>query len=470
MTIVEASYLAFACASGVLFLILPVRAAILTVFMGGWLLLPVGIYPQDAAEARFPWWITGVAVPSDMLLTKGWVPAVTALFWAVATGWRQLQDWRPSVLDLPMALWCLWPLFHLLQPDAGADPAPWLAATYLMGTWGATWLLGRIWFATAAGTLHLVRGLAIAGLLCLPFALLESGLPPNLYGLLFEPHPFRADGVGRPMGFRPIGFFEHGNQYAIWVAACAIAAVWVVGADAASRRSWLFPLAAGASVVLTLASQSRGAVLLLALFLIVLVFWQSRLVRRLGVGLMLVTVVLLAVHLSGLLPLQDFVRRTDIGRQVLSGLREAGLGSFTWRFGQDVRSLQMILETPLIGAGRWDWSHPVGTRPWGLWLLAAGQFGLVAVGLALTGLILPAMIAFRAHAGHAIWKSSAAVVPLGLIALMTVADAWFNSWVFFPGVMAAGALVAARSSAHPAASRHRPARGTPEDDLDQASE
>src|SRR5690349_11420347 len=65
-------YLIFFILSPLLFFSFPPRAAILLVFLGGWLLLPVGNYPVASLPGTIPWWIVGLAVPSDMLITKAW--------------------------------------------------------------------------------------------------------------------------------------------------------------------------------------------------------------------------------------------------------------------------------------------------------------------------------------------------------------------------------------------------------------
>src|SRR5471030_986044 len=71
-------------------------------------------------------------------------------------------------------------------------------------------------------------GAIVVGLVMIaPIALLEGVMGPRVYGWIYELHPFRADGVARYVGFRPLGFFENGNQYGIWVAATALAAIWL---------------------------------------------------------------------------------------------------------------------------------------------------------------------------------------------------------------------------------------------------
>ena len=72
-------YLAFAFAALAVFRWRPPAEAALAVFLGGWVLLPVGHFPLGSADVEFPYWITGLAVPSDMLLTKAWVAPAAAV-------------------------------------------------------------------------------------------------------------------------------------------------------------------------------------------------------------------------------------------------------------------------------------------------------------------------------------------------------------------------------------------------------
>src|SRR3546814_14416037 len=81
--------------------------------------------------------------------------------------------------------------------------------------------------------------------------------------LFLAPHPFAYDGTDRYVGYRPQALFEHGNQYGIWCAGAALAAYWRlrVAISGKPRAGW--SAAAIILLVMTLASQSAGALLLL---------------------------------------------------------------------------------------------------------------------------------------------------------------------------------------------------------------
>ena len=185
---VVTAYIIFVPIAALCFARLPTRTAILMVLIGGWWLLPVGRYGPLPADTSFPWWITGIALPSDMLLTKAWVPPLVALVGAALTDWERLRRWRPRAIDLPMLGWCLWPLVDGVWVSAA--PPSWVATLYVLGSWGLPWLIGRVWLAGPENMLALTRALALSGLANLPVAVIEGMRPPMLYELVYGRHPF----------------------------------------------------------------------------------------------------------------------------------------------------------------------------------------------------------------------------------------------------------------------------------------
>jgi len=436
---VDIAYLAFVLAAAAAFRWRPPAEAALLVFLGGWLVLPVGHFPPGSAAAEFPYWITGLAVPSDMLLTKAWVAPAAAVLGLLAFDRTTLKRLRPVWMDAPVLLWCAWPLLQsALVADARPNGA--LASLYLAGSWGLPWLLGRACFASAGGRLLLVKGLALAGLACLPLALFEGMFGGQLYGLVYEPHPFRADGVLRYIGFRPLGFFENGNQFGLWVSLCALAAVWLAVVTPAGRGAQRWRVVAAVDVLIALAAQSVGGLLLLiggAAFLLACRWLRPRWMLAAAAGLLVLGG---AVYVSGVVPITKLGKETALGRHVIDAFRSVGRGSFTWRIGQDQKLLPDAMAHPVVGTGVWDWWRAKEIRPWGLTLLVLGQFGLVGLAASLGTLLAPAFsAAWRAPPGSA-WQLDALPLLLAALAGLTVLDALMNSFMFFPAILAAGAL------------------------------
>ena len=420
----------------------PAAAAIGT-FLAGWTLLPVGVYPAGAELVAFPYWITGAAVPSDMLVTKAWVAPAVALAVALLVARRAFASLRATPFDAAMLLWCAWPIVAALlatEPRPGGA----IASAYLIGTWGATWLLGRLVLGSDGGRRLLVEALPWAGLACLPFALVEGLAGPDLYGRVFDtPHPFRLDGAERYLGSRPIGFFEHGNQYGIWIAVCALAATWLAIGERTPRRV----VVAGVLVATAILAQSIGALLLLVGALVALA--SARWVRPRAVAAAAVVALVLGgtAYASGAVPWLRIGKETTAGRAVVEALRHAGRGSLPWRVAQDQRALGIALATPVAGSARWDWWRPLDTRPWGLGIQVLGQFGAVGLAALLVAWLGPAVrAAWRVPSRADAWNPGAPALALAAIACVGLADAALNAFVAWPSVLAAAAL-AARSDA-----------------------
>ena len=432
---VTIAYLAFVPMAALCFALARVRVAILLVLIGGWLLLPVGHYPPVAPGVTFPWWINGIALPTDMLLTKAWIPPLAALAGAAARDWPSLRDWRPAAIDLPMIGWCLWPLVDGL--GGTADPAPWLAAGYVTGAWGVPWLIGRVWFAGADGGLALLRALTLSGLANLPVAIIEAARPPFLYAMVYGRHPFSVDGIERYIGYRPVGFLEDGNLYGLWTALAAFAALALVR----NRHSGAWIGLAVVNVTVALASQSIGAILLLALGLSLLTLWRLPIFLPAMAAAAALLLLGTALHFAGVLPLQAMAH-TPAGEKLLSALRSIGRGSLLWRVSQDTKTLASVAAHPIAGTAQWDWWRPYGTRPWGQPLLLLGQYGLVGLLLAwgaLLGACVAALAQLRQWRGR---RDDDATLPLVIIVLLALADATLNAFFFAPAILTAGAIAA----------------------------
>lgn len=436
MTALEASYAIFAGMAVLCFAALDTRKAALTVWLGGWLLLPVAHYPEPPPASGFPIWIIGGALPSDLLIQKSWIAPCIGLALTTITGWGFVRALRPSLIDLPIACWCFWPIAQSLH-GGFADPEPLKSALFLAGSWGAPWLLGRILFSDTDGRILLLKGFAISALALVPLALFEQAWGPALYEMAYQRHPFRTDGSVRYFGFRPILLFEHGNQFGIYLSLAALAAGWLAATTRLKR--WI-----GTAVCLLLASlavQSVGAiVLLLAGVVALFINWQGRRLRLMMLAGSAATALLAGLYLSGIVPLDHIARQTPVGRQALNMIRATGRGSIAWRISQDQKALRLVAQKPFTGSARWDWWRPAHTRPWGLMMLIIGQFGLVGLFLALSSPFIAGLRALLSGSATPRFVNSNASVALGLVVLLAMIDALLNAFILLPLLVFAGAI------------------------------
>lgn len=435
---VDIVFLLFVAAALVVFWRLPAPHAAWVVFLGGWVLLPVGHHPAGSSEAGFPYWITGLVVPSDMLVTKAWVAPVAALLGALGFDRATLARWRPTWADLPMVLWCAWPAVQSLV-IADTRPPGALASLYLAGAWGAPWLLGRLYAASPDGQRIFVKALVWSAVACLPIALVEGVFGSVLYPLVDQPHPFRNDGIARYVGSRPIGLFEHGNQYGLWVCLGALAALWLWKALPNGREGRVHCVLAVVATALALAAQSVGGILLLGLGAAGLSF--ARVIRLRRVVLVAVSTLVLggAVYVSGAVPIAK-LGASGPGHRVIDAFRSVGRGSFLWRISQDQKLLPTAMARPVVGSGAWDWWQPLGIRPWGLSILLLGQYGLIGVALAYAAWLWPALrVAWQVPLATG-WQAHGAPLLLAALVVLSLIDALMNTFVYFPALAAAGAI------------------------------
>lgn len=394
------------------------RQVVIGAFLLGWMVLPVAAFPAVSDELA----MLGTALPAATLVTKAALSPILLLaisLFACRADWRQ---WRPHWLDGVVASFCVVPLLHGRTLDA----------LYLGAAWLAVWLLGRILIVGKDGRRDALALVAVAGLALLPIALLEGVSAAWLYGVVYGPHPFQTTGVERYVGYRPVGFFEDGNQYGIWTAMAALAGIEL----ARTNRPWRW--IAVILVAIAVASQSAGAIALLAVGAFVLLV-RPTLPRWLIPASGALLLVGGATYVSGVVPLEHIARDTRPGQMVLGAFRAIGRNSFTWRISQDQRALPLIARHPAIGYGSWDWWKPLGRRPWGLPMLVIGQYGLLGLGLLLVAMLGGAL----ATLGRGVRDERYA---LAVIVLLAAIDAFLNSTIYFPAILFAAALAGMAST------------------------
>lgn len=405
----------------------PVRRVALAAFFAGWLLLPVAIYPAyTISDGSFTKEVIGAALPSNLGLTKALLIPLTIV---IGLSIRQPSLWqqrRIDIFDIAIATFCVWPLSQLFADNISVSQSLQQTA-YLLGSWGGTWMVGRLVFhGEDAGTM-LLHAIGWSGVALLPFSLLEGIAGPIVYPIFYGDHPFLLDGHSRDIGFRPMGLFEHGNQFGIWLAMAALAWIQIMREPHARHRiyKWI-----GAVVVAgAVASQSYGAIFLLIVGGIAILL-PRKLFRQIFVAAIGGAFLMGAVYISGAIPVRQ-IEQSVVGSQTVHELLQKTMrGSLRWRIRKDLESLDLIHQAPVQGYGTWDWWRPLNAHPWGLPLLLAGQFGWIALFLAL--------FAVLGRAAHAIFFSRQLILPI--IVFAAAVDAALNSYIYFPALVIAGAL------------------------------
>ena len=416
----------------------PVRIAILANFLGGWAILPGANYRQ--APDAFPYWILGVCLPANYFLTKATATGLAALVGVLFFHSAELKKFRLGICDLPMAVWCSVPLLSAATHWKTLHEAL-LGAAYQTISWGVPWFLGRIYFSDETSLLLAARACVIAGICYVPICLFEICDGPQLYVFLYGYQPYRWVGAARYTGFRPIGVLEDGNQLGIWMAAATLLAVFLSLHRLTDRilglpMGWV---AAGLAAV-TLFCQSAGSILLLLLLMPLALLKRRSFLRACIAALVLSVLSFALFRMTNFVSLRTLVQRNEMAHSLSTALTSIGRQSLAWRFARDESHITVALQNPLLGSGKWNWWQNGDPRPWSLWLLVFGMYGLVGLIAFGTILFLPVIRAVWTPAGGNAPNEPNPRLAMAALILMVAIDNLLNGAMILPYLLIMGGL------------------------------
>ena len=353
--------------------------------MLGWLFLP-----EFDSRHRFLLFYSKVTfLPTVVLL----VSLVLAF-----DGWRRL---RVRFLDVPVVAVCVGAFFTSLSNGLGTYEAFAFMADQAM-TWGAPYLLGRLYLGDPGSLRHFARAVVTGALVYVPLCLVEVRFSPQLHSAVYGFRTFGFDQAIRFGGYRPSVFVVHGLALGMFMAAATLLAFWT-WRNTPRERFLGLPVGMALAVlsVNLLLTKSTGAIILCAAGVLTL---EST--RRLRTGaLVLALAILPTVYCSSRIAGWD----ADEVAKLSDRIGEDRGASVRFRFANETRLVAKALQRPFLGWGRFGRSflydeegRSLGAITDSLWIIEMGMAGLV--GLAGTGLLL-------------------ALAPLGLVALFP-ARAW----------------------------------------------
>ena len=439
-----------------------VRIAILINFVAGWAVLPSAAFAPT--DAPFPYWILGTCLPSDHFFTKASVTGITCLIGVLVFDRESFSRFKLSFWDLPMLAWCVVPLFSALANIQGFSVAV-RSELYQIFAWGVPYFFGRVYFADTVSLRMAAKAFVIAGMAYVPICLIEIFTGPQIYAHLYGYQPYRSIGAERYVGFRPIGLMEDGNQLGIWMATSALIAIWLwrrrlVTAIFRVPIAWI----SGILFVTTLLCQSVGSIVLLFCLLPFLFIRQSYLPRAVAALFLLAILAFMGLRVANIISLRSLVEHNAAAYSVAQFFKGIQRQSFGWRLSQDEKYIDTALAEPLLGTGAWDWWKSTGSRPWGLWLLALGMYGLAGL-LALECLqLLPvARILGSPLAGSKLARGDTQAFDLrsalAAAILMSAIDNLLNGSMILPLLLVIGGL-STQTVAAAAAAPKTPYRAT----------
>lgn len=357
-----------------LFALLPLRRAILTAMVGGWLFLPTIK-------------LAVVGIPDyDKIVATNCAVALGCLIWAS----RDLLALRPKWIDLPILLWCLAPSLSSLSNGLGTYDAGSVGFRQVL-VWLVPYCIGRAFFRDAAALRQMAVAFVIGGLVYIPFCLLEMRLSPQLNYWVYGFHQNQFWRNMRLDGFRPVVFMNNGLMVGMWMATSTVISFWLWLTGEKKLLGVPYPAIFGALLVVTILCKAVYAIMLMLLALMLL------LIARYGKTLVPAALLLLAVPgymtVRGLdlVSTETIVERAE---QVFGADRAQSLGA---RLKQEDVMIRHAMERPVFGWGGYRRSWPIDefTGEYqirgldGLWTIIVGKNGLFGVGLVFAVLLVP---------------------------------------------------------------------------------
>jgi hypothetical protein len=400
--------------------------------------LPGAAYTQTTAA--FPYWILGVCLPTNYLLTKATVTGLSGLVGVLLFDPKALKRFRPGLCDLPMAVWGCVPLLaaatHWSTLREGL-----CGALYQSIAWGVPWIFGRVYFSDDESLLLAARAFVIGAICYVPICLVEICVGPQLYAFVYGYQPYRWVGAGRYIGFRPIGMMEDGNQLGIWMAAATLIAVFLLVRQSKDRilgvpLGWV---AVGLTCT-TLLCQSVGSILLLLLLVPFTIVRSRSILRRAVAVIVLAAAFFVLIRMSGLLPLRELALRNGLLHSIVEVMERLGRQSLAWRLSRDESFIRIALHTPLLGSGQWNWWQNGDNRPWSLWLLVFGMYGVVGLIAFESIMLLPVIRAVWSFAPSDTSGELNLRLALAALILMVAIDCLLNGAMILPYLLVMGSL------------------------------
>ncbi len=192
-----------------LFAFMPARRALVAGFVIGWLFLP-----QLALPLPFVKW------------DKHTATSVGAVLGVLIFDTPRLFAFRPTLVDLAMAVWCFVPyssaVSNGLSPYDGAASS----ATQFV-VWGIPYILGRVYFGDFLGMRGLAVWVFIAGVIYVPFCLFECAVSPQLHFMTYGFYQHDFNQVIRMGGYRPMVYMQHGLAVGMMMTAASLAGTWL---------------------------------------------------------------------------------------------------------------------------------------------------------------------------------------------------------------------------------------------------
>ncbi|MBB6430444.1 O-antigen ligase family protein [Algisphaera agarilytica] len=401
----------------VMFLIMPARRAVVVALIGSWLFLPQLAY----------------SVPLMPDFTK-----VTATSYGIILGALILDpksrvlNFKPMLIDIPMAVWVISPFFSSITNDLGLyDGAAQIVDKSI--THGLPYLIGRLYFRTPDDAKEFAMGLLVGGMLYVPLCLYEIRMSPHLHEMIYGFRPLNDwQQVKRWGGWRPMVFMKHGLMVGVWMTTTAAMAFWL-WRTRAIKDIFGVPMAIiGPIIIMTaILCKTTGAVMLFGIVLVAMLAVRYLDMKALLYAIIWGIPVFLLLRVTGLFTGEGVAEM--IG-SVFPPLEERA-SSLQYRLDHENAIVGRTYEKPLLGWGGWGDAFQVylpeyNSRavPDSLWVRAFGEGGIIGLtSLFAYNLIPPLVLLMKMKPKEWCSPRCAPITGMAMIILIYVMDCMFNT-------------------------------------------
>lgn len=415
----------------ILFTLLPARRAVLVAYIAAWLFLPQA----------------GIDLPGVPDLNKMNATSLGALMGVLLFDSQRLFRYRVSWVDLPMIVWCLSSipssLLNELPRDATSplyDGISGVVKDFL--TWGAPYLIGRLYFYDLAVLRELAIAVFLGGLIYAPLCLFEIRMSPHLHYWVYGFHPSSFEMTIRMGGYRPMVFMQHGLMLAMWMACTTIVAVWLWRSRSLPRLFQIpTGLLAGGLFAVTILCRSTGAAALMLLGLAALFATRTLRTNLVVLALVAIAPIYMTVRAQGWWTGRELI-------ELAAHINEERAESLAGRLENEDLIVAKALQKPWFGWGGWGRWRVVDeetgediTVSDGMWVIAFGEKGLVGLASVTALVLLPVALLIRRIPARD-WATPAAGPAAALAMLLTLylIDNLFNAMLNPVYLLAAGGL------------------------------
>jgi hypothetical protein len=416
-----------------LFALLPVRPAILSGMVLGWMFLPI---------AKLP--VVGVPDYDKIVATNAAVFLGCLLFYG-----KGLFQVRLKWLDLPILLWMLSPSLASLSNELGLYDAGSMGVRHFL-VWVLPYWVGRAYFTDGSALRLLVLSIVIGCLVYVPFCLFEVRMSPQLHNLVYGFHQNQFWRNIRFDGFRPIVFMNSGLMVGSWMATGTIAAFWLWMSGV--RRLGRVPLEIVFAVLFVTTVLCKALYAILLMLAAICLLWITRNVRtRLPMVLLVVAVpAYMVARGTQAVPAEVL---TEPAARWFGENRAQSLGA---RLYQEDVMITHAMHRPVFGWGGWKRAWPIDPDTGkhevrgvdGLWTITISETGFYGLTTLFATLLVPVVVSLARHPPQTWDTPAVAGIAIAAVSLLLFTCDCLLNGMFNPMyVLIAGALTSTTAPA-----------------------